>query len=237
MPIIPLSRVEQFAAINLLLDPGAIPGPVQIPSCAQIILVWQQQDGKLARNVLYGRYTGTFAGTVPMCDAILTALITGAAWSTLASMLAVETALTAVHMRDVNFINQPVLESVAAGAPGTSTFRSLPNEMAICVTLRTALSGRGFRGRMFLPGFTEDNVELGNVIHPSTIQGINSWVGGIAGILSAQGFVWVIGQRARAAYTGSTGTAHPARPAGSVPITAASVRDNHWDSQRRRGLR
>jgi hypothetical protein len=237
MRVVPLERLQQFAAVNLLLDPGAIPGPVVIPSCAQITLVWQQQDGKLAHNVLYGRYTGTFAGTVAMCDAILTGLTTGTAWLALTDLLATETVLSAVHMRDVNFANQPILESTGPGAAGAGAANAMPNEMAVCVTLRTAQSGQQFRGRMYLPGFTEANNVPGNVMGAGTIQSVNAWVGTIAGILSAQGFIWVIGQKARQAYTGITGRDHPARPANSVPITAAVVRDNHWDTQRRRGLK
>jgi len=55
--------------------------------------------------------------------------------------------------------------------------------------------------------------------------------------LEDQGYTPVIGQKARAAYTGTTGTQHPARPAGSEVITSATVKDNHWDTQRKRGLR
>jgi hypothetical protein len=237
MRVIPLDRLEQFAAVNLLLDPGAIGGPVIIPSCAQITLVWNQEDGKMAHNVLYGRYIGTFAGDVAQANSIKVGLSTGAAWISLAAVLATTTELAAVHIRDVNTPNETIIESTDPPTPGTGTLPPLPNEMAIVATLRTALSGRQNRGRMYLPGFTVDSLAVGNVIGPGTIAAINGWVGTITSVLSAEGYVWVIGQRERQAYTGSTGTAHPARPAGSVPITSASVRDNHWDSQRRRGLK
>jgi hypothetical protein len=237
MPIVSLDRLQQFAAINLLLDPGAIGGPVHVPSCAQITLVWNQEDGKLAHNVLYGRYVGAFAGSVAQANAIKVGLSTGAAWTALATVLATTTELAAVHLRNVDVPSEPIIESTDPATPGTGVLSALPNEMAIVVTLRTAFSGRQFRGRMYLPGFTVDSLAVGNIIGPGTITAINGWASTITSVLSASGYTWVIGQKARQAYTGSTGTAHPARDAGSVDITSASVRDNHWDTMRRRGLK
>jgi hypothetical protein len=237
MPVIPLSRLEQFAAVNLRLDPGAIGGPVHIPSCAQITLVWTQEDGKLAHNVLYGRYAGAFAGSVAQANAIMTGLSSGAAWTALAGQLAPSTALAAVHLRNVDVPNEPIIESTNPAVPGTVSGAPLPNEVAICITLRTAFTGRQFRGRMYLPGFTNAALGAGNTISGQTIDAINAWAATIRSVFSASGYTWVIGQKARAAYTGITGTAHPQRDADSVDITTALVRDNHWDSQRRRGLK
>ena len=237
MRIIPLSRLEQFAAVDLRLDPGAIGGPVHIPSCAQITLVWTQEDGKLAHNVLYGRYIGAFAGSVAQANTIMTGLSTGAAWTSLAAYLATNTTFTGVHIRNVDVPDQPIIESTNPPVAGTGSLPALPNEVAICVTLRTAQSGRQFRGRLYLPGFNWNCLEAGNLILPAAVAGVNGWAATIRSVFSASGYTWVIGQKARAAYTGSTGTAHPARDADSVDITTASVRDNHWDSQRRRGLK
>jgi hypothetical protein len=52
--------------------------------------------------------------------------------------------------------------------------------------------------------------------------------------MASSGFTPVIVQPARAAYTGATGTSHPARPAGSIDISAHAVRNTLWDSQRKR---
>jgi hypothetical protein len=90
---------------------------------------------------------------------------------------------------------------------------------------------------MYVPGFASNAMATGNVIAATTMTAVNNWAGIIAGVLSAQGYIWCVGHPARQAYTGITGTAHPARIAGTVPITTVSVRDNHWDSQRRRGLK
>ena len=67
--LINLANVQQFTAINLTLDPGDTGGPVVVPQCAQIVLNWTLADGRLGHNVLYGRYSGGFAGTAAQATA------------------------------------------------------------------------------------------------------------------------------------------------------------------------
>ena len=237
MRVLNLANLQQFTAVNLLSDLGDLGGPVVVPQCTQVVINWSLSDGRLAHNVLYGRYSGAFAGTVAMADAIKTGLTSGAGWTSMASHMTVNNALASVSLRDVNTPNQPLITSTGAASPGTGTGSLLPDEAAICVTLRTALTGIQNRGRMYLPGWDSVTVGPGNTIGATTVTAINAWAATITGVLSGQGLVWVIGHKHRQAYTGITGTQHPDRPAGSVPITSAVVRDNHWDSQRRRGLR
>jgi hypothetical protein len=235
--IIALDQLQQFVAINLLSDPGALGGPVVVPNCVQIVFNWNLSAGKTAHNVLYGRVSGIPAPTVAQAEAIRSALTTGAAWTALLPLLAASTSFSAVTLRSVHAAGQPMVQSTGGASTGTSAALALPNEVAVVATLRTAFTGPSNRGRMYLPGLAADSLLSGNVIAPGTVTALNNWVAGFTAIFAAQGYTWVIGQLARAAYTGITGTAHPARPAGSVPITSATVRNNTWDSQRRRGLK
>lgn len=235
--IVNLANFQPFTAINLLVDPGHIGGPVVIPSCAQITLNWVAEDGKNAHNVLYGRYSGTFAGTVAQANAITAALASGGAWTAMAAFMPTATGLTTVSLRDVNTPNNALITATSGGALGTSASPSLPNEVAVVGTLRTAKTGPANRGRIYVPGFATNALGAGNIIAATAVTAIGNWLNTISGALSAQGYTWVLGQPARAQYTSHTGTVHAARPAGSTPITSVSVRDNHWDSQRRRGLK
>jgi len=234
--ILRLDQLQQFAAVDLLSDGGALGGPVVIPSCAQIKLIWGLESGKFGHNVLYGRYSGPFAGTVTQANNILTALTTGAAWSALATFLGSTSGLNFVTIRDVGVANQPEISSTTTGQGGTSASPALPNETAVCVTLRTAGAGRSGRGRFYVPGYATNALGAGNVIAAAAVTATQNWASTVGGALNTQGYVFSLGLKARQAYTGSTGTAHPARAATSLPITSAVVRDNHWDSQRRRGL-
>lgn len=235
--LVPLDQLQQFAAVNLSSDPGAIGGPVQVPQCAQITLRWGLESGKVGHNVLYGRYSGGFAGTVAQAQAIFSALSGSAFTSNIGPQLAASSSLQGVDIRDVNQINQPIISSTGAAVPGTSASPALPNEVALVVTLRTGQVGRSMRGRLYIPGWATNALGAGNVAAAAVVTALNNWAGQLTPTLAAQGYTFVIGQRARAAYTGVSGTQHPARAATSTQITSTTVRDNHWDSQRRRGLK
>lgn len=235
--IVALDNLQQFAAVNLLLDPGHIPGPVVVPSCAQITINWQTASGRPAHNVLYGRYSGSFAGSVAQANSIMTALSTGGAWTALAAFLATTGGISGVSIRDVNTPNAPLIQSTGAAVPGTSASPEMPNEVAAVITLRTSFTGPGFRGRVYVPGWATNALATGNVIAAAAVTALNSWGGTLSGALAAGTYTWVLGQPARAQYTGSTGRVHPARAAQSTTIAQTIVRDNHWDSQRRRGLK
>lgn len=237
MRTVNLANLQPFQAVNLLSDPGEIAGPVVIPQCAQIVLDWSLPNGKLAHNVWTGRYTGAFAGSAAQANAIFGALGTSASFAGLQPLLSTATGFSGVTIRDVNTPNQPLISSTNPGAGGSGAGVPLPSEMAVCVTLRTALAGRANRGRTYLPGFTVADVGAGEIISAALISAVNAWAATWISVLSASGYVLCVGQKARAAYTGSTGAVHPARAASSVPIVTAATRDNHWDSQRRRGLK
>lgn len=235
--IVNLSNLEQFAAVNLLADPGHIPGPVVVPSCAQITINWTNAAGRGGHNVLYGRYAGAFAGTVAQANSIMTAFTTGGAWTALAAFFATTAAISGVSIRDVSTPNAPLITSTNAPVPGTSASPEMPDEVALVITLRTAFTGPGFRGRVYVPGWATNALATGNVAAAAAVTALNSWGGTFSGAIGAGGYTWVLGQPARAQYTGSTGRVHPARAAMSTTISQTTVRDNHWDTQRRRGLK
>lgn len=238
MPLINLANYQQLAAINVLSDPGHIAGPIIIPNAVQVILDWTTASGRGAKNILYGSVGGSFTPTATIADAILTALTTGASWTAFAALISSSTALAHVILRDVRSANQPLVSSTQAAHPGTNASISLPNEVALVVTLRTALTGQANRGRMYLPGYGSDQNTAGNVVVAGAVTATQNWINNnFFAALSGQGLTWSLGHPARAAYTGSTGAQHPARVASLVPITLGLVRDNHWDSQRRRGLK
>ncbi len=234
---IDISSLQTFTAVNLLSDPGELGGPLIIPQCAQITLGWTLTGGHTAHNVMYGRYSGGFHGTVAEANAILTALITGSGWTGLAAGLAPTTGLASVTIRDVNTANQALITSSAGGAGGAGTAPALPAEVALVATLRTALTGRANRGRIYIPGWASSAVIVGDLVSAGLVTALTTWASTIPAAFAGSGYTLVIGQRARAAYTGLTGTQHPARPAGSVPVTQLVCRDNHWDSQRKRGFK
>lgn len=233
-----LDQVDQFTAVNLLSDPGAIGGPYVVPQCARINLIIDLESGKQAHIILVGRYAGGYQGSVAQANTLLAAFTSGAAWTTLATFLASSTGLNRVSVQDVNSPDQAVFVANPTSHAGTSASPAIPNEVSAVITKRTGLLGPANRGRMYFPGWATNALGAGNVIAAAAITALATWAtSNVGSALSGSGYTHVIGQPARQAYVGTTGTAHPARAATSSVITTLEVRDNHWDSQRRRGLK
>ena len=236
-PIVRLENFQQFAAVDLRADPGAIGGPKIVPQCAEVVLLFNVESGKTAHVVLNGRYAGAYAGTVAQAGQIHTALSTGAAWLALDDYLSTSTSFIGVTLRNIAQADLPIVASVTAPTAGTSASAALPSEMAAVITKRTAFTGPSGRGRAYIPGFATNALGAGNVIAAAAVTALQNWANTINGALAAAGYTHVLALPARQAYIGSTGTAHPARAATTRDVTSTPVRDNHWDNQRRRGLR
>ncbi len=235
--IVDLSLLPTFTAVNLAMDGGAIGGPIIIPNCLQVVLDWGMADGKVGHNVTYGHYAALPGNLVATAQSIFSGLTTGAAWTALAASLSTASSLQSVTVRDVNTQDQPVSQSTGASQAGTAAFDALPNEIAACLSLKTALTGRSNRGRAYIPGFQVNAVGSGNIISAGTVTALNNWAATWMSVYSAAGLQLSIGHVHRQAYTSVGGVQHPDRPAGNVPVTQVILRDNHWDSQRRRGLK
>lgn len=238
-PIVRLDVAQQFAAINLLSDPGIDPGKHPIPNCCDFQILWNLADGKTARNILCMSVGAGFLPTVALAEQARAALVTGTNWSTYAGFLPTTVSLAAVNLRDRRAIDQPLVPSSGAVTPGTSASPAMPSEVAAVYTLRTNKVGPGNRGRVYLTGFATNAISPGDVMAPGLVTAIGAFAANIVNAMNGIGGTWAIRQPHRNGYTSPKPpfTVHPDRPAGVALVTASSVRDNHWDSQRRRGLR
>ncbi len=237
--LIDLASVQQFQAINLLSDPGHIGGPVVIPSAVRVSILYTAANSKSVRNVLCMTVPSAFQPTVTIANSMFTALTTGASFGPFAGFIAPSWSIAGVELLDIRSPTGIPVRSTSTAVPGTSTGIALPGEVAAVVTLHTNSRGRSGRGRMFVPGWASNALGAGDVIAAAAVTALANWAGtNVTGMFTAAGGTWVLALPARAAYVSPvTGTSHPARDAGSLPITGLVVRDNHWDSQRRRGLK
>lgn len=204
-----------------------------ISGCGTIKLVWTNGT-RTWLNVLGFKATGTF----PVVDVAFANFIHGnvssaMASSGLASHLAIPTQFTRIMVRSLNSPNAAEISSTSAVVPGTAAGDTLPLSVACCVTLRTALAGKSFRGRVYLSGFAEgENDATGRITAAANnsaaafITALNSAMNGNGvplAVLSKPRDQVVIPEKTRPANTGQ----------GNI-ITAAIVRDTKWESQRRR---
>lgn len=238
--IIDLANLPTFTAVALDRDLGHIPGPVIIPNACRVRINWTLDNGKVAHNILYAQWTGTPALSPTLADSVKTQLTTGATWTALAGQLSPVVALSSVTLTDCRAAVGTDQTSISAPSPGTGTGNPLPAEVAGVITLKTANRGPSGRGRIYVTGFpAAASVGTAGVMSAALVTALTNWATTnlMAGIQSAIGQL-VLGLPARAAYTSAiTGRAFPARAATTVPVTSALSRDNHWDSQRRRGLK
>jgi hypothetical protein len=236
--IVNLANIQQFTAINILSDPGLIPGPIVIPNTVQIKLQWATDSGKSAFNILYGRAPGVPSPTVAQANAILSDLALAVVSSGVAAFQPLGSAgLQACILRSVHTINQPEVQSDVVGNASSSPDPALPSEVAIVLTERTALTGPANRGRIYIPQFAANAAAIGNTFSVALRSAMNVLGAAFGPAIAAGGYTHVLGQPARAAYIGTTGRQHPARPAGTVDVVDVICRDDHWDTQRRRGLK
>jgi hypothetical protein len=239
MPIIALDQLQQFAAVNLRLDPGAIPGPKIIPNACMVRINWVMANGKVAHNVLYATYTGTPVLTTAVANSVVAPIFSAFTSSGLAALMRPETNLNGVSLLDVRSNTGLFVHSTTTAVPGTAaTGFSLPDEVAAVVTLLTANRGKSGRGRFYVPNFANAALAAGGVMSAGSVTALQNFAtNGVQAGVTVLGAP-VLGLPARAAYTSPvTGREFPARPAQTLPITSFVVQSNHWDSQRRRGLK
>lgn len=193
--------------------------PVIINSTYSIILVWSLGGEPWALNSLKATLPGGDVVNQGLADAWATDLNALHDSSGLAAVQPTNISLGAVRVRDLRTANQPEFEA-AVGSPGTNVTELLPRQAGIRVSAKTALAGRSFRGGPTIPGFAENQNDAG---------------GRIAASASAAALAFFDAVRTAALNRGHTLSIGSTKLGTSQPITGTSIRDNIWDTQRRRG--
>jgi len=235
--VINLANLQTFTAINALADLGSIGGPVKIPDACKVMPVWTNGAGKSVRNVLYANCGPSTAITATLAEQVRAALVARSEFTALLAHIAPTVAFAAIELQDVRDVHLPVVRSSGTAVAGTSTGIELPDEVALVTTFRTNSIGPGHRGRMYQPGWASSALGAGNTATAAAVTALGNWSNAIAQVVGVQIGALSLGLQERQAYTGSTGTSHPHRDAHLEAISSIIVRDNHWDSQRRRGLK
>lgn len=216
-------------------DPGRIPGPIQIANCIEVDLLWNLASGKQVKNVLHGSVAGGFSATTAVAQAVYAAIIASASWTAWALDVHSTASFAGVQLRDLRTLNNPFVASTGAATAGTGAATALPPGSSLVITLRTAGAGRGFRGRVYLPGL--DSVVLVAATGAATATANTNAVNFITAVqtaLTSSSITLAIAQPARQAYTGRTGRAIPLRTANVQPVTSIVARLTALTSQRRR---
>jgi hypothetical protein len=215
-------------------SPGYIAGPLVIPETVQVRLKWFLPNGRTATNVFHGIVADGFANSVIACNFVYGAI---AAWGdidTYFDFLASTTSFLGVDIRDIRTPAQSIMESDGAAVPGTGTGNALPEEVSLVCTLRTALAGRAHRGRTYLCGFDDSTLDAQGHAVSGLTASAQALVEQVQVGMTAAGIAMGVGHRGHAEYVNEKGATVAAELPGTDLVTQIRVRDNVFDSQRRR---
>ena len=221
-------------------DPGHIKGPVFIPNCLQVRLIWRLANQKEANNVLHFSYAADPPRTQTFANQIYSLVQTALTGSGHINSLAQVMSFQAVALRDMQPTNPPggyaeIRSNLAALAGGTDT-DPLPANVSFVVSLRTERRGQANRGRVYLTGFHEDTNDASGVPTDDAKNAAVDFIGRIDTAMQALGYHLGIGHAARAAYDSPVPpfTHHDARAPGVVDVISITAIDQVWDSTRLR---
>ena len=210
----------------------APPSPI-IPNCCQIRFRWHDPS-KAFLNVFHGNVTAAGPLNPSIGETLFAALKGSSGAVRWLANLPTSTVFDGVDVRDLRSPNNPLLSSTSAAVPGTSATGALPPQVAIAMTLRTAQAGRQFRGRIYFGGLAAVCDDTTGHIATGPSGDLLAWFNDIFTTLNANGMPMCIGQKELLARPGHGGTTLPHRPAAAVPVTSYLVRNNIFDTQRRR---
>jgi hypothetical protein len=200
---------------------------VVVANAGFLTLRWGSGGTPAWMNVIGILNAGNIAFTQTLANTLDTAVKAAVTSSNLVSNLAPAASLISCSIRDLRSPNQPEYVGSGAAVPGTAATESnlLPLQTALVITLRTALAGRRYRGRVYLAGYAElQNSATGTMV--GTVGSVN-FVTAIKSALMSNGLDMAVVSRPKPNL--------PVPWAGAATaVTAVVARDSVWDTQRRR---
>lgn len=212
-----------------------VKGPIVIPNGAQVRFKWLL-DGQACTNVEHG---SILVGPVNpnIAETINQSLISSAGFTAWLAKISPTVTYVGCEVKDLRTAYQPTLvNTTVTSVPGTSAGTHGAGNAAVVVTKRTAQSGKGFVGRIYLLGVTNDNWtdsrHFNATLNPIAIGLVNA----MHTAMSVGGVTWGVAQRALAANTtpGAPPNLATARAASIIPGVSVAVINQRIDSQRRR---
>lgn len=198
-----------------------------VPGAAQMRLIWSLSGQLYALNVMGVVNAGGIGITQALANSVGTAVKASFTSTGLSSgAIADVVSLANVGLRDIRSASQPEFIDTGGAVAGGLAGDFLPPQIALCITLRTALAGARFRGRVYLCGYGEATNTAVGVIN-STVASVN-FVAGIKAALQANALDLGVIHRPTGAPTPSAGFI--------TTVNSIVARDAVWDTQRRRAI-
>jgi hypothetical protein len=210
-----------------------VPGPIVIAGAAQVRIYYSQTAVRFINAV---GAIGSPASNVnqALADALDAAIKSAFTSSGFAATVATALTLTQIGIRSLNAANLAEFLGTGAAVPGTGTGDPLSRSTSGVVTLRTALAGKSYRGRLYMPPQTEANNDTFGNQATAAGTAMNAYVTGIRNALAASGLTCAILSPALPERLNSAGQTLPAKPGFATAVVSNQVRNSNWGTQRRR---
>ena len=199
-----------------------MPLPFQpAPNTARYEVIFTQ-DGQRIENVFHVLFSSIFT-TTHLFEAVahFRDWWAGAGKGMASDAVSVAT----VVMSSLQDPTAPTLEFPTSDWPtGTRTSPAMPMNVTVAVSLRTALRGRSYRGRIYHVGLTEDMI-ANSVLLPTYVADVAASYSDLKSRLATGGFQLCVLSRVNGGVRRTTGV--------STPVESILV-DAFLDSQRRR---
>lgn len=195
---------------------------IPCPKVVQVEMIFQWSSQTVETVWHYSTFTGP-----QLADMAALADFCRLAWSnSLRALSAPTLSLNNIKCTDLSTQTGFVFQT-SSGLPlaGTSASPSMPNNVAIVGTKRTALRGRSYRGRFYVPGLTEATV-TDNTVSAPFVTAVLGWGNGMLST-TINGNLYTLGVLSR--YNGGV-----ARTQGVITDVTGFTCDGIIDSQRRR---
>lgn len=197
---------------------------IPVPGVAQAQIVGRL-DGQLVMNDLY-----FVSEAPPITLGQLQTLALGLSdwWvATMLTLLASTYVFQRTHVRDLTTQAGFAVDDANGAGPGGAGGAQVPNNVAPCISFRTAIAGRSGRGRNYIPG-TPQGAVTANTLNAGYASDFVAAYQELlpSGTLRPTGWSWVVVSRF---------TAGAPRPAGVAnAVLSVNFSDTIVDSQRRR---
>jgi hypothetical protein len=194
--------------------------PLVVPNTIEVRLNWTLSDQTWATNVLH--YVVPTGFSVNQTNAESIATFVDDAYSDTGSWRSQVTStvgLDSVGVRDIRTANQPEFIGDVTGSGGNVSSIA-PRQLSVVLTLRTALAGGSFRGRVYLCGCSTGGIDTNGDITDTAAQRAEVFGDGLIST-TVDSSLLILGVTSR-----SLGV--------TTPVDRVEVRDRVWDWQRSR---
>lgn len=195
--------------------------PLVVTNALLIRLVWNRGGVGSMVNVLGATGVGPSSVNQALANTIganVKSLFTS---STLSAAVHTSVTLEKVGVRSIGAVSQPEYLDAGAGVAGLATGDYLPPQICTVVTMRTALAGQEYRGRVYLGGFSESSNDATGQANPGLATATVAFIDGLrTGQFGAALTLCIISRKLNIA----------------TPVTLVLSRSNVWETQRRRAI-